>query len=112
MKVINRIKANDDFALAIKKGKTYNCSSYRIHVIANELGYTRVGISVSKKIGNAVVRSRVKRQIRAICDSVIIYDKQALDIVIIARNEFLNKTFADNKSEFINLVNLQVGLNK
>ncbi len=112
MKVINRIKANDDFALAIKKGKTYNCDSYRIHVVNNELGYTRIGISVSKKIGNAVVRSRVKRQIRAICDSVIQYDKQALDIVIIARNEFLNKTFADNKLDFINLVNLQVGLNK
>ena len=112
MKTINRIKANDDFALAIKKGKTYNSSSYRLHVVANELGYTRVGISVSKKLGNAVVRSRIKRQIRAICDSVIQYDKQALDIVIIARNEFLNKKFIDNKEEFTNLANLQVGLNK
>ena len=112
MKTINRIKANDDFALAIKKGKTYNGSSYRLHVVANGLGYTRVGISVSKKLGNAVVRSRIKRQIRAICDSVIQYDKQALDIVIIARNEFLNKKFSDNKEEFTNLANLQVGLNK
>lgn len=112
MKIINRIKANEDFALAIKKGKAYNCSSYRIHVIANDFSHTRVGISVSKKLGNAVVRSRIKRQIRAICDSVIDYDKQALDIVVIARNEFLKKTFADNKEEFSNLVNLQVGLNK
>ena len=112
MKIVNRVKKNDDFALTIKRGKTYLCDSYRIHVIENELGYTRVGISVSKKLGNAVVRSRVKRQIRAICDSVINYDKQALDIVVIARNEFLNKTFADNKEEFSNLVNLQVGLNK
>ena len=81
-------------------------------MVANERGYTRVGISVSKKLGNAVVRSRIKRQIRAICDSVIQYDKQALDIVIIARNEFLGKKFSDNKEEFTNLANLQVGLNK
>lgn len=112
MKIINRIKASDDFALTIKKGKTYCSNSYRIHVAPNEFNYTRIGISVSKKLGNAVVRSRVKRQIRAICDSVINYEKQALDIVIIARNEFLNKEFADNKSQFIDLVNLQVGLNK
>ncbi len=112
MKVINRIKANEDFAKTIKNGKTYYCKSYRVHVVDNEIGHTRIGISVSKKIGNAVVRNRVKRQIRAICDSVIDYDKQALDIVIIARSEFLQKTFADNKSQFTDLVNLQVGLNK
>ena len=112
MKVINRIKANDDFALTIKKGKTYQSSSYRLHVCSNSLEHTRVGISVAKKIGNAGVRSRVKRQIRAICDSVIQYDKQALDIVIIAKNHFLEVSFQDNKNQFIDLLNLQVGVNK
>ena len=112
MKVINRIKANEDFALAIKKGKTYQSASYRLHVRENEFDHTRVGISVSKKIGNAVVRSRVKRQIRAICDSVIQYDKQALDIVIIAKSNFLENSFQDNRNQFIDLFNLQVGVNK
>ena len=112
MKVVNRVKANEDFALTIKKGKTYQCDSYRVHVMANEFGYTRVGISVSKKLGNAVVRSRIKRQIRAICDSVVQYDKQALDIIVIAKANFLEKTFAENKSLFSDLLNLQVGLNK
>ena len=112
MKVINRIKANEDFALAIKKGKTYQSASYRLHVSENEFDHTRVGISVSKKIGNAVVRSRVKRQIRAICDSVIQYDKQALDIVIIAKSNFLENSFQDNRNQFIDLFNLQVGVNK
>ena len=106
MKIVNRVKKNDDFALTIKRGKTYLCDSYRIHVIENELGYTRVGISVSKKLGNAVVRSRIKRQIRAICDSVIQYDKQGLDIVIIAKAKFLEKTFAENKSQLCDLLKL------
>lgn len=112
MKVVNRIKANEEFGLTIKQGKTYNSASYRIHVNKSDKGYTRIGISVSKKIGNAVVRSRVKRQIRAICDSVIQYDKQALDIVIIAKNQFLDNSFQDNKNQFIDLLNLQVGVNK
>ena len=112
MKVVNRIKANEDFALTIKQGKTYRSSSYRLHVKKSENSYTRIGISVSKKLGNAVVRSRIKRQIRAICDSVIQYDKQALDIVIIAKNHFLENSFQDNKNQFIDLLNLQVGVNK
>ena len=112
MKVVNRVKANEDFALTIKKGKTYQCDSYRIHINGNAYGYTRVGISVSKKLGNAVVRSRIKRQIRAICDSVINYNKQSLDIVVIAKAEFLTKTFAENKSLFSDLLNLKAGLEK
>lgn len=112
MKVINRIKANEDFALTIKTGKTLQNDSYRLHIARNDLGHTRVGVSVSKKLGNAVVRNRVKRQIRAICDSVIDYNEQALDIVVIAKANFLNKTFAANKSSFGDLLHLQVGLNK
>lgn len=112
MKVINRIKENEDFALAIKKGQTYQSASFRLHVRNSEYDHTRVGISVSKKLGNAVVRSRIKRQIRALCDSVIQYDKQALDIVIIAKSKFLENTFQDNKNQFIDLLNLQVGVNK
>ena len=112
MKVVNRVKANEDFALTIKKGKTYQCDSYRIHINGNAYGYTRVGISVSKKLGNAVVRSHIKRQIRAICDSVINYNKQSLDIVVIAKAEFLTKTFAENKSLFSDLLNLKAGLEK
>ena len=112
MKVVNRVKANEDFALTIKKGKTYQCDSFRIHISENTYGYTRVGISVSKKLGNAVIRSRIKRQIRAICDSVIEYNKQALDIIVIAKAEFLDKTFAENKSLFSDLLYLKAGLNK
>ncbi|MCR5505910.1 MAG: ribonuclease P protein component [Bacilli bacterium] len=112
MKVVNRIKANEDFAITIKTGKTLQNDSFRLHIANNELGHIRVGVSVSKKLGNAVIRNRVKRQIRAICDSVINYDEQALDIVVIAKAHFLNKTFADNKSLFSDLLHLQVGLNK
>ena len=68
MKVINRIKASDDFALAIKKGRAQRNQSFVIHYRPNEYTYTRVGISVSSKLGNAVVRNLVKRQIRFFAD--------------------------------------------
>lgn len=100
MKVINRIRKNEDFGLTINKGKSNRLPSFLIFFKENECGYTRVGISVSKRLGDAVVRNRAKRQVRAICDSIIDYNQRSLDIVIIVKNKFLEKNFDDNKSQF------------
>ena len=97
MKIVNRIKASDDFALTIKKGKAQRDQSYIIHYRTNTLNYTRVGISVSSKLGNAVVRNHIKRQIRSMCDVLIDYNNHPLDIVIVAKPEFLDKSYNDNK---------------
>ena len=107
MKSINRIKATNDFALAIKKGKSFGNSSFVIHVLKNDYGYCRVGISVSAKLCNAVKWNRIKRQIRAMCDELINYNDEALDVVIIARKTYLEKSFDDNKENLKNLLNRQ-----
>ena len=109
MKVINRIKKSEDFLLTIKKGKTYRSDTYTIHITSNPYSYTRVGLSVSSKLGNAVTRNRIKRQIRSMCDSLINYNNQSIDIVIIVRKPFLNGTFNDNKSLLSDLLSAQVG---
>ena len=106
MKIINRIKANDDFATTIKKGKTQRDQSYVIHYNTTSLNYTRVGISVSSKLGNAVVRNHIKRQIRSMCDELIDYNQNNLDIVIVTKQEFLNRTYDDNKMSLKQLLNL------
>jgi ribonuclease P protein component, eubacterial len=106
MKVINRIKATDDFALTIKKGKAQRNQSFVIHYRTNEFQYTRVGISVSSKLGNAVVRNHIKRQVRSMCDELIDYEKQHTDIVIVVKQGFLNRTFDDNKTSLEQLLNL------
>ena len=98
MKAVNRIKKNEDFGLAINKGNSTRLPSYIIHVLKTNTGFTRVGISTSKKLGHAVIRNRIRRQVRAICDEVIDYNKQSLDIVIIVRRKFLETSFNDNKS--------------
>ena len=104
MKVINRIKASDDFALAIKKGRAQRNQSFVIHYRPNEFTYTRVGISVSSKLGNAVVRNLIKRQIRSMLDSLIDYNSQSFDIVIIAKANFLNRSYDDNKQSLQELL--------
>ena len=104
MKIVNRIKANDDFSTTIKKGRAQRYQSYVIHYCTNSLNYTRVGISVSSKLGNAVVRNHIKRQIRSMCDELIDYN-QSLDIVIVAKQGFLNNSYDDNKESLNKLLN-------
>ena len=111
MKAVNRIKANEEFVFTIKKGRTLKAHSYVVHYLKTERNICRIGLSVSKKLGNAVTRNRIKRQMRAMCDSLIDYASHTFDIVIIAKPGFLEGDFHKNK-EMLNLMLSEIGINK
>ena len=111
MKVINRIKDNEEFVHVVKKGKTLKETPYIVHYLKNDLSACRVGLSVSKRIGNAVTRNRIKRQARAMCDSLIDYSSHTFDIVIIIKQEFLSRDFNDNKTK-LNSILSKIGITK
>ena len=111
MKVVNRIKANEEFVATVKKGKTLKAPSYVVHYLKTERNICRIGLSVSKKIGNAVTRNRTKRQIRAMCDSLIDYNVHTFDIVIVVRPEFLNRDFHSNKQALSSILS-EIGIIK
>ena len=111
MKVVNRIKRNEEFAVTVKKGSTLKHSPFIIHYLKNDKNVCRIGLSVSKKVGNAVTRNRVKRQTRAMCDSLVDYTSHTFDIVIIIKPDFINGTFYDNK-EILNKLLSKIGITK
>lgn len=93
MKRAHRILKNEQFQVLIKKGRLTRTPLCYGYYLANELNTLRVGIAVSKKVGNAPIRNRIKRQIRAI---VRPYTKtHAGDFVFVAKKEILNRNFAD-----------------
>lgn len=102
MKVINRIKANEEFASVIKKGHCVRMITFNIFIKKNDLNRVRVGLSVGKKVGNAVIRNKVKRQLRSMIDDLVNYKNHSLDMVVIVKKEFLNKTFNENKELLYN----------
>ena len=60
-----RIKKNDEFQLVFQKGESFANRQFVVYVLDKPgQDYFRIGLSVSKKIGNAVVRNQVKRYIR------------------------------------------------
>lgn len=109
MKAINRIKKSEDFAFAIKNGTAKRNGSFVVHICKNDLSYLRVGVSVSSKLGHAVTRNRIKRQMRAMCKELLDLNK-SYDIVIVAKNDFLNHTYCENKEQLANLISQQVGI--
>ena len=108
MKIKNRVKSQQDFSKVIKNSKGYKSQDFVLHYLKTDLGYSRVGIAVSNKLGNAVVRNRTKRQIRPIVDSLVDYDKQSLDIILIVKNSFLSKNHEEQvnslKSVLVNIL--------
>ena len=98
MKVKYRVKTHEDFQEVIKEKKTVSNRIYVLYYKKNELNHSRVGISSSKKLGNAVTRNKIRRQIRMMAQQVINFDN-SIDYCIIVKKSYLEQTFEDNKKE-------------
>ena len=73
-------------------------SDYIIYKDENQMGHGRVGISVSKKLGNAVTRNKIKRQLRMMIQECFHFDEE-VDYIVIVRKRFLDNTYIENKKE-------------
>lgn len=87
MKKIATLKKNYEFSRVFNKGSFYVGRHIIIYILPNKLSSNRIGISVSKKSGKAVVRNRKKRLIRESYRHLEDYIKAGYDIVIAARAE-------------------------
>lgn len=100
MKKINIVKKNLDFSRIIQNQRKYKFENYIIYIERTNDQVHRFGISVSKKIGNAVVRNKLKRQIKSIIDTK---DYQnSFNCIIILKRGILNKNYKDMEQELLN----------
>ncbi|MGM9941205.1 MAG: ribonuclease P protein component [Bulleidia sp.] len=98
MKKKNRIRKAEEFQKIIHKGKKFVCHQYVMYVMPKAEEEARIGISLSKKIGNAVERNKIKRQVRMMCQDLIPFDICSYDFVIIIRFGYVNSTYDRNKN--------------
>lgn len=80
-----KIRHNSDFRIVYRRGKSLSNRFLVLYIKKNNLQYNRIGISVSKKVGKSVTRSRVKRLIRESYRLRNDKFKIGFDFVIIAR---------------------------
>lgn len=103
MKKENRLLKNKDFKHVLDGKNSVSCGEFVIFKRKNALEHARIGISVSSKIGNSVVRHKIKRQITEMVRKIFDLNVN-LDIVIIVRNGFLYNDFLKNETKLRKLL--------
>ena len=106
------LKKNEDFKTVYRRGKSYANKYLVMYVYKNSVysknnqKVNRLGISVSKKVGNSVVRHRFCRLVR---ESYRLHEKMfnsGLDIVVVARNSAKDCSYKEIESALLHLSKL------
>ena len=104
MKVKNRIKKAEEFQSMIKKGAKVVNLSFVVYHQPKQGDEARIGISVSKKLGNAVHRNLYKRQVRMMCHELVDFKNTNDDMVLIIRFNYSSLSYAENKNNLEKLL--------
>ncbi|MDO4284966.1 MAG: ribonuclease P protein component [Eubacteriales bacterium] len=97
------LKKNDDFRRCYRTGKSYANRLLVLYVCGNGLERNRIGISVSKKVGNSVVRHRVTRLVR---ESYRLHEdmfNSGLDMAVVARTRAADASYHEIESALLHL---------
>ena len=105
MDKLHTVKKSREFSEIIHSGVFVKNRSYVIYNKDNNLNHYRFGISVSKKLGNAVVRNKAKRQLRFIIDKYKKNYQNGTDYIIIIKNGFIDLDFESKDKDFVYLMN-------
>ena len=103
MKFSESLKKNKDFQTVYRQGKSYANKYLVLYIMENQTEKNRIGISVSKKVGNSVVRHHLTRLIR---ESYRLQEEcfqRGYDLVVIARHSAKDVTYKEMESALIHL---------
>ena len=103
MKFSESLKKNKDFQAVYRNGKSCANRLLVMYVMENDSHRNRVGISVSKKVGNSVVRHHLTRLLR---ESYRLHEdefKAGYDIVIVVRVAAKEKEFHEMESALMHI---------
>lgn len=106
MKFSESLKKNQDFKKVYNEGKSFANRYLVMYVIKNDKNMNRLGISVSKKVGNSIVRHRLSRLVR---ESYRLEEENfscGIDIVIICRVSAKDADYKKIKDALVHLAGL------
>ena len=94
------VKENGDFRRIYRKGRSAVSGGVVVYCLKNRKGMSRLGVTVSTKLGHAVVRNRVRRRIREIFRLSQGKMKQGYDIIVVARTRAAHADYWELKRAF------------
>jgi len=96
-----RIRKNKDFLSIYKEGKRYKGKYFNLIYFPNNLDFSRMAVIVSKKIGKAVTRNKIKRWMRDLFRRNKNVLREHLDILIIAKKEIQETSWPDLRQNYL-----------
>lgn len=103
LKSINRLKKRKEFNYIYKKGEVFHSGSFNMFVTKTYYKVPTIGISVSKQVGNSVIRSRAKRIISEACRLNINHFAKK-NYVFNAKESIVDKSSIDLEQEIIKVL--------
>ncbi len=100
MNKIVSLKLNIQFKRLYSKGASGVRPTVVLYVKRNGLPHNRLGITVGKKIGKAVVRNRAKRRLRELYRSYAPFLEKGYDVVMVARAATINAPYEKLVNDF------------
>lgn len=104
MKKALRLTKNLEFINIYKSGRRVSSLFFVMYIKKNDLGYSRLGVSVSKKVGKSVIRNKIKRQIKEIVRQNYDFINSGWDIVFSVKPAAVQLNYAQMEKEIINLL--------
>lgn len=93
-----RLTDSPEFERVYRQGTAYRGKLFSLHAFPNEHGNPRLGLSVSRKVGNAVTRNTVRRRLREVFRTSEVPGN--LDLVVSARPAAAGAAFGELRAEF------------
>ena len=84
--VLQSLTRKSEFKIVFEQGRKFPSKHLILYVLPNRLDHSRLGLAVSKKVGNAVTRNRVKRRLREVFRKLFAEHPLCHDIVVVARS--------------------------
>lgn len=100
------LKKNIDFQKVYKSGKSYANKYLVMYVLENGTDITRIGISVSKKVGNSIVRHRLARLVREAFRLNTNHIPDGIDVVVVVKAGLKDKGYTETCKSMIHLLKL------
>ncbi|WP_422446247.1 ribonuclease P protein component [Thermoanaerobacterium sp. DL9XJH110] len=104
MKKCLRLTKNFEFINVYKAGRRSSGPLFTMYIKKNKPDCTRLGVSISKKVGKSVVRNRIKRRIKEAFRTNLKYIKKGYDVVISVKPEAVAADYGEIEREIRNLL--------
>ena len=106
MKKVYRLRSNMEFKKVYNGGKSYWNRNVVLYVRKNDVENTRVGYSITKKIGNSVVRNKIRRRMKEVYSLNFDNLKSNYDLIFIPKRNIVDISYKELQSAMLHILKI------